>query len=94
MLYIKLNIKICIVVFEHFLFICIFFVLFLFVVRCCDYALCRCLRRVPYATLFAFLLLAGGLALMTYEIIMIRETADDLFEGTVMYAEHSGYKKG
>ncbi|XP_071848137.1 uncharacterized protein [Apostichopus japonicus] len=63
-------------------------------VRCCDYALCRCLRRVPYATLFAFLLLAGGLALMTYEIIMIRETADDLFEGTVMYAEHSGYKKG
>ncbi|KAJ8028274.1 hypothetical protein HOLleu_30467 [Holothuria leucospilota] len=63
-------------------------------VRCCDYALCRCLRRVPYATLFAFLLLAGGLALMTYEIIVIRETADDLFEGTVLNAENSAYRRG
>lgn len=63
-------------------------------IRCCDYALCRCLRRVPYATLFAFLLLAGGLALMTYEIIMIQDTANELFAGTVLYANHSGYKKG
>lgn len=31
---------------------------------------------------------------MTYEIIVIRETADDLFEGTVLNAENSAYRRG
>lgn len=51
-------------------------------VNCCDYALCRCLRRVPYATIFALLVLAGGLALMTYEILLIDDTIEEMFRGT------------
>ncbi|XP_071489623.1 neuronal membrane glycoprotein M6-a-like [Diadema antillarum] len=51
-------------------------------VNCCDYALCRCLRRVPYATIFALLVLAGGLALMTYEILSIDDTVEQMFRGT------------
>ncbi|XP_038055404.1 proteolipid protein DM beta-like isoform X1 [Patiria miniata] len=46
---------------------------------CCDCALCRCLKRVPYGTLFAILLLAGGLALLTYEILYIQVVADMMF---------------
>ena len=46
---------------------------------CCDCALCRCLRRVPYGTLFAILLLAGGLALLTYETLTIRYVAQEMF---------------
>ncbi|XP_071786325.1 neuronal membrane glycoprotein M6-b-like [Asterias amurensis] len=46
---------------------------------CCDCALCRCLKRVPYGTLFAILLLAGGLALLTYETLTIRYVAQEMF---------------
>ncbi|XP_022103124.1 neuronal membrane glycoprotein M6-b-like isoform X2 [Acanthaster planci] len=46
---------------------------------CCDCALCRCLKRVPYGTLFALLLLFGGLALLTYQILNIRDVAKRMF---------------
>ena len=72
--------------------------LFLSTVNCCDYALCRCLRRVPYATIFALLVLAGGLSLMTYEILLIDDTVENMFRGThldpVVSKEPSKFYKG
>ncbi|XP_072040729.1 proteolipid protein DM gamma-like isoform X2 [Amphiura filiformis] len=51
---------------------------------CCDCALCRCLRRVPYGTLFATFLVAGGLALLCYETLVVRDVFKDMFKDTAL----------